>query len=185
MNNGEFQTHTEKLQRLLEQMKGLPDNELRALAFELMQSLMDMHGAAISRMVEVLSNAGDSGRNALGQIAEDPLICGLLVLYGVHPVSIEDRILAAVENIRPQLQRQGASFEVVSCVDGVVRVNVRSPGRGHDSAATFRAMMERAIREAAPEVVEVVMEGMVQEGFVPLNMIQSAKKEKKYEESAA
>jgi Fe-S cluster biogenesis protein NfuA len=186
MNNGEFQAHTEQLERLLEQINGMPDENARTSALELMQCLMDLHGAAVSRIVEVLSNAGEGGRNALARIAEDPLICGLLVLYGVHPLSAAERVCAAVEKVRPQLQRQGASFEVVSCVEGVVRVTVQSPGRGQDAPTTFRSLLEPAIREAAPEVNEVILDGIVPPGFVPVKMIQPmAKEEKEYEKSAA
>ena len=49
-----------------------------------------------------------------------------------------------------------------------------------------KTMVEQAILEAAPEVVEVVVEGLPSTGFVPLNLIQpAAKKENQYEESAA
>jgi hypothetical protein len=37
-------------------------------------------------------------------------------------------------------------------------------------------MIERAIREAAPEVAEITIEGVPLQGFVPLSMIQPAMK---------
>src|SRR5215469_7056073 len=86
MNNGEFQRHTEKIEQLLQQVNALGDESTRSTAVELMQTLMDLHGAALSRVVQILSDSGDSGRTALTKIADDPLVCGLFVLYGIHPL---------------------------------------------------------------------------------------------------
>src|SRR4051794_31928367 len=106
MDNAEFQQHAEKIEQLLERVHALPDEDVRNTALELMQSLMDLHGSGVTRIVEVLSEAGESGRSALAKLGSDPLICGLLVLYGVHPVSLEQRVTAAIESVAPQVRKQ-------------------------------------------------------------------------------
>ncbi len=143
-------------------------------------------------MVEVL-NSSEAGRASLAKLGSDPLVCGLLVLYGVHPVSLEDRVARAIENVRPQLRKHGGSVELIAIADAVVRVKIQSSGHGCGSSVeALKNTVEQAILEAAPEVVEVVVEGVPVSaaGFVPLNLIQPAikaaiKEEKTYEESAA
>jgi Fe-S cluster biogenesis protein NfuA len=176
MNNSEFQAHIEKVEQLLEKVSAFNDENARATAVELMQVLMDLHGAAISRIVEVLSSSGDAGRNSLMELADDSLICGLLVLYGVHPVVLEERVLRALEELRPQLQKLGMTVELTSAAEGTVRVNVQSSRPDTHSAESVRAMIERSIREAAPEVAEITIGGLQAPGFVPVNMIQPAMK---------
>jgi Fe-S cluster biogenesis protein NfuA len=188
MNNGEFQAHAEKVEQLVQRANALPDADARATALELLQSLMDLHGAVLSRLVEVLATSGEAGRVSLAKLGSDPLVCGLLVLYGVHPVALEERVTRAVEKARQQLRKQGGSVALIGIANLVVRVKIQSSGHGCNSSAdALKVTVDQAILEAAPEVVEVVADGgsTSAPGFVPLNMIQPVKKEKEYEESAA
>ena len=188
MNNGEFQAYAEKVEQMVQCVNAFPDADARATALELLQSLMDLHGAVLSRLVEVLATSGEAGRVSLEKLGGDPLVCGLLVLYGIHPVALEERVTRALEKARPQLRKQGGSVDLIGIADSTVRVKIQSSGHGCNSSAdALKVTVEQAILEAAPEVVEVVAEGGSSStpGFVPLNMIQPAKKEKEYEESAA
>jgi Fe-S cluster biogenesis protein NfuA len=188
IDNREFQAHTEQIERLVQRVSGLADEDARSSALELLQSMMDLHGAVLSRIVEVL-NSGEAGRASLSKLGIDPLICGMLVLYGIHPVALEDRVAQAIEKMRPHLRKKGGSAELISIVDSVVRVKIQSSGHGCGSSAeALKGTVEQAILEAAPEVVEFVFEGVSSSntGFVPVNLIQPAMKEdKNYEESAA
>jgi Fe-S cluster biogenesis protein NfuA len=194
MNNSEFQAQTEQIERLVQRVMALTDDGARATALELLQSVMDLHGAAMSRMVEVLSDSGEAGRAALAKLSADPLLCGLLVLYGVHPVPFEERVAKALEKLRPQLQKKGASVELITTDEARVRVSIQSSGHGCGSSTDgIKDMVEQAILEAAPDVIEILVEGLPETapGFVPVNMIQpattreNAKEDKRYEESAA
>jgi Fe-S cluster biogenesis protein NfuA len=189
LNNTVFQTQTEQINRLVQRVTELPEDDARSIALELLQSLMGLHGTVMSRVVELLSDSGEAGRKSLAKLGEDPLICGLLVLYGVHPVPLEQRVASAIEKARPQLHKQGGGVELLGIADQRVRVKI--DGTGHScgsSSDAFKRTVEQAILEAAPEVIEVIAEGVPQSspGFVPVSMIQPVtKEEKKYEESAA
>jgi Fe-S cluster biogenesis protein NfuA len=189
MNNSEFQAYTKQIEQLVQHATALPDEDARNTAIGLLQSTMDLHGAVMSRIVEVLSTAGDAGRNSLAKLGSDPLICGLLVLYGVHPLSLDDRVARAIEKVGHQIQKQGGSVELLSITDALVRVKIQSLQHGCGSTPdSLKAVVEQAIREAAPEIVEVVVDGVPSSpsGFIPLNMIQpAANEEKNYEESTA
>ena len=174
MNNSEFEAYTQRVERALQEVNTLADDKARNSATELMQALMDLHGAAMSRVLELLS--GDESRVLLSKIGDDPLICGLLVLYGIHPVSLEERLRSTVEKLRLKLEKQGTSLELISTRDDVVRIKIESSQQDRHTSGSVQAMIQQAIREAAPEVAEIVIEGVLPSGFVPLNMIQPAMK---------
>jgi Fe-S cluster biogenesis protein NfuA len=189
MNSSEFQQSAGKIEELLERVNALSDVDARATALELVQSFMDLQGAAITRVVEILSESGESGRNALAKLGKDPIVCGLMVLYGVHPVALEDRVKGAIEKLAPQLRKQSASAEVIDFSDAIVRVKIESTGHGCGSSPdAIKQSVEQAIREAAPEVAEVFAEGVssTASGFIAVDMIKPANKEERhYEESTA
>src|SRR5258705_13878959 len=124
MDNAEFQQHVQKVEQLLQRVSVFSDGNARTAALELMQSLMDLHGSCITRIVEVLSESGESGCSSLAKLGSDPLICGLLVLYGVHPVSFEQRVAVAIEKVAPQVRKQSGTVELFGISDGVVRVSL-------------------------------------------------------------
>jgi Fe-S cluster biogenesis protein NfuA len=190
MNNGEFQDRAEAIEKLVERAGAMEDETARSTALELMQALMDLHGAALSRIMEILAESGEKAQSAIAKLGDDPLTCGILVLYGVHPLSLEERVKAAIDKVRPQLRKHNASVELLEIGDAIVRVNIESSGHGCGSSPdAMKRMIEQAIRETAPEVADVIAEGArpSADGFVPLNMIQPSKdkEEKQYEESTA
>jgi hypothetical protein len=183
MNMSEFQARAEQVERLVERINEVSDESSRKTARELLQSVMDLHAEGLARMVEMLSES-EAGRSSLVKLGSDPLICGLLVLYGVHPVPLEERVATAIDRVGPKLRKQRARVELVSIIDSVVRLKIERTGHGSQSDVLTR-MIEQVVREAAPEVVEIVFEGVIPSGFIPIEMIQAAREEKEYEKSAA
>lgn len=189
MDNIEFQSRAEEVDRLVQRVSALEDQEARTAALDLLQASMDFHGAALSRIVEILSEAGEAGRSLLAKLGADPLICGLLVLYGIHPVALEDRIAGALKKIAPQLRKQNAAAELLRIEESVVRIRIKNSGHGcGSSSAALKPVVQQAILEAAPEVAEIVVDGLSESdsSFVPLSALLSADKKKgNYEESTA
>ncbi len=191
VNNSEFQAHTERINRLVQRVTGTLEGEARDTALELLQSVMDLHGAVLGRAVEVLQESGEPGRSALAKLGLDPLVCGLLVLYGVHPVDLQTRIAQTLEKVKPQLRKRGGTVELLGISEGVVRVKLQASGHGcGNSPDVLRQTIEQTICEAAPEITEIEVEGAssAASGFVPLSTLEPvAKKEEEdqYEKSAA
>src|ERR1044072_3017529 len=104
MNNGEFLAHTEKIEQLVQRVNGFAEADARTNALELLQSVMDLHGATLARIVEIANDSGERGQRLLEQLGTDPLVCGLLVLYGIHPLDLETRVRRAVEHVAPALR---------------------------------------------------------------------------------
>lgn len=187
MNSGEFQQSAGKIEELLERASALADADARATALELVQSFMDLQGAAITRVMEILIESGESGRSVLAKLGKDPVVCGLMVLYGVHPVTLADRVKGAIEQVTPQLRKNSASVELIDVTETAVRIKLETTAHGCGSSPdAAKQLVEQAIREAAPEIAEVIAEGAPSNatGFISVNMIKPATKEEtKYEES--
>ena len=154
----EFRVHTERIERLVSRLDSCGDPELRANALELLQSVVELHGAALERMLESISST-PAGERALDKAIEDDLVASVLLLHGLHPDSIETRVLRALDNVRPYLRSHGGEVELVSVREGVVRIKlIGSCGSCPSSSLTVKTAVEDALYEAAPDIVELIAE---------------------------
>ncbi|MBS1791383.1 MAG: NifU family protein [Acidobacteria bacterium] len=155
----DFQQRLQKIENLVQTIESSADPLVRASAVELMQSVMEMHGAGIERMLEIVFEAG--GSEIIEQFAEDELAANLLLLYGLHPLEIETRVMQALDKVRPYLQSHGGNVELLGVADTVVRLKLQGSCNGcASSAMTLKLAIEEAIYEAAPDVTGLEVEGV-------------------------
>lgn len=169
----EFQQRIQRVEELVRKIETVADPETRATAIELMQSLMDLHGAGIERMMDITFQNGEPGGRIIDNFARDELIGGLLLLYGLHPLTIEERVAQALDNVRPYLRSHGGNVELLSITDGVVRLKLEGSCNGcASSALTLKSAIEGAVYDAAPDMTALEVEGVVEQtaptGFVKL-----------------
>ena len=69
---------------------------------------MELHGAGLERMLEIVRANGDSGQLILDSLGRDDMVSSLLVLYGLHPVGI---------GVCPRLQQRHLHFGDQSTVE--------------------------------------------------------------------
>jgi Fe-S cluster biogenesis protein NfuA len=174
-NEKDLRERVQRVGDLVQEIEAIADPALRANTKELVQSLMDLHGAAIERAMEVLADGGEPGMNLIDKLGRDPLVSSLLVLYGLHPEELETRVLEAVDRVKPSLGKQGCEVEVLGLSEGVVRLRVQT--REHtcgSTARTVRSTLEGAIYDAAPDIVSLTIEGLdgkEASGFVALDKL--------------
>jgi Fe-S cluster biogenesis protein NfuA len=167
----DFQRRLESIEKLLGRIESASDPHVRSTAQELVRAVMDLHGAGLERILEILGAAGAAGQGAIESLSQDDLVSSLLVLYGIHPRSIEDRLMQALEKIRPSLKKRGGEIEVVYLTDGAVKLRLH--GNGH--AAALKELVEESVYEAAPDITSLVIEGPEdRQGFVPLDMLRTS-----------
>ena len=53
---------------------------------------MELHGAGLDRLMEIVAQAGASGYALMDDFAGDDLVASLLLLYGLHPHDLETRV---------------------------------------------------------------------------------------------
>jgi Fe-S cluster biogenesis protein NfuA len=154
----EFHAHTERIERLVSRLNCSADPELRAAALELLQCVLELHGAALERMIDSIAQTA-AGEAALDQAIKDDLVASLLLLHGLHPDPIETRVQRALESVRPYLRSHHGDVEFVSLQDGAVRLRlVGSCGSCPSSSITLKNAVEEALYAAAPDIVEIIAE---------------------------
>jgi len=142
----------------IEQLLGEFSGEDAELAEELVHTLIEFYGAGLARIVEAV------GRPLLDRLAEDDHIRGLLVLHDLHPRSTHERVTEALDKVRPYLGSHAGDVEFVGIEDGVLRLRLQGSCDGcPSSAVTAKHAIERMVREVAPEISDVVVEGVVED----------------------
>jgi Fe-S cluster biogenesis protein NfuA len=114
--------------------------------------LLDLHGTALAKMLEFVSQTGEPGRLLLERFGADGLTGSLLLLHELHPIPLDARVLTALDRVRPHLRTQGGHVELLDVVGGVVRV--RLLGRVTDGHV-LRAEVEDVLVASAPDATAV------------------------------
>src|SRR5260370_22217516 len=109
----EFRERVGRIDGLVQQLESTADPASRAAAKELVQSLMDLHGGAIERILEIVSKAGDSAR-IIESLGKDELVSSLLVLYDLHPEDFGTRVHRGLEKARKFVASRGATLDVLA-----------------------------------------------------------------------
>jgi Fe-S cluster biogenesis protein NfuA/nitrite reductase/ring-hydroxylating ferredoxin subunit len=147
-----------RVEALLEALEGLPDEAARATAMDAAQALLDMYGEGLERIVEVLA-AHDDGTLAR-ELGDDELVSHLLLLHGLHPVPVQERVADALQGVLPYLESHGGNVQLVGVEQGVVHLRLEGSCSGCPSSSmTLKLAIEDAIFKAAPDVEEVRAEG--------------------------
>jgi Fe-S cluster biogenesis protein NfuA/nitrite reductase/ring-hydroxylating ferredoxin subunit len=153
----------EKIEGLVRKIENLPDPEARTSAIALMQALMEFHGSGLDRMMELIAESGDPGYAVFANFAKDELVGSLLLLYGLHPLRLEQRVTLALDKVRPYLDSHGGNVELLTIDDGVVRLRMQGSCKSCPSSAmTLKLAIEEAIYAAAPDVSAIEAEGVEQ-----------------------
>jgi Fe-S cluster biogenesis protein NfuA/nitrite reductase/ring-hydroxylating ferredoxin subunit len=130
-------------------------------AEELVRLLVGMYGDGLAAIMAALAEAGEPGRAIIDRLTADPLVEGLLLLHGLHPLDVDARIQRALDQVRPYLGSHAGGVQYLGVTDGVARLRLEGSCHGcPSSTVTVRLAIEGAVQDAAPEVTEVVVEGM-------------------------
>lgn len=158
----EFQSRLQCLESLLQEVEQFTDPAARAHMREIMQAVLELHGAGLERILGQLEAAGAAGAAVLDSIARDDVAGGLLLLHGLHPLDLEARVRQALDQVRPALRSHGGDVELLDLDDGNIRL--RLVGNCHgcpSSTVTMKQTIEEAILARAPDANALEVEGAV------------------------
>jgi Fe-S cluster biogenesis protein NfuA len=153
----------DRIEELVGTIESLPDPAARASALALVQALMDFHAEALDRLMELVASHGEAGYAIFDKFSGDKLVSNLLLVYGLHPLTLDERVAQALEKVRPHLHSHGGNVELLAIDEGVVRLRLHGSCKGCPSSAeTLKLAIEAAIYEAAPDVVSIEAEGALE-----------------------
>ena len=64
----DFQQRVQRIGELVQELEAIADPAVRAAAKELVQLLMDLHGAALERMLEIVFQSSDGGTRVIDEL---------------------------------------------------------------------------------------------------------------------
>ena len=171
----DLQNRVQKIGQLVRDLETIADPAARAATKELVQLLMDMHGAGLDRIMEVMFQSGEPGARLIDELGQDPLVSSLLVLYGLHPDDLQTRVERKLKQIDSKLHKMGAEASLVSIQDGHVHLKAFVTGHSCGSTAhSVQTALEEAMYEAAPDLASLKVEGLEEpsaSGFVALDKL--------------
>lgn len=171
----DFREDMQRIGGLVQEIESIADPAVRAASKDLVQSLMDLHGAALERALDIVADSGAQGMAVIDRLGRDALVSSVLILYGLHPDDLETRVVKAVDRVRPQLRKQGCEVELLGVNDGAIRLRVETGSHTCGSTAkTVQAALEAAIYDAAPDLISLAVEGLEEKpasGFVALDKL--------------
>jgi Fe-S cluster biogenesis protein NfuA len=155
----DFLRRMQRIELLIQELEHFPDPAAQALSREIVQALLELHGAGLAKILERTAQAGEGGAVLRQTFAEDSLIGSLLMLHGLHPDDLETRVGHALERVRPYLQSHGGTVELLAVAEGAVRLRMGGSCKGCPSSAqTIKQTIEEAIYAAAPDVSLIEIE---------------------------
>ncbi len=129
---------------------------VQAKAEELVRLLMRLYGAGLERILTAVDDAGAAASPIFARLAADDLVASLLVLHDLHPLALETRVERALDHVRPYLASHGGDVTLLGVGEGVVRLRLEGSCHGcPSSTVTMKLAVEKAIQEAAPEIVRI------------------------------
>jgi hypothetical protein len=159
MQDRSFQQRIGRIESLVAELEAVSDPVVKAAAKELVASVMDLNASAFERVVEVAARYGDAGSRLMDGLIRDEAVASLLILYGLHPQDFETRVRGALRNFE--------GVKLVSIKDGRIVLRMESHDRSESA-------LRQAVAVAAPDLVDLIIEGLGQTGFVPLSELRAA-----------
>jgi Fe-S cluster biogenesis protein NfuA len=131
------------------------------VAEELVRLLVGLYGDGLGRIVAALRADGAPGAAVLDRLTDDPLVESLLLLHDLHPLDVDARVQRALDRVRPYLGSHAGGVQYLGVHDGVARLRLEGSCHGcPSSTVTVQLAIQGAVQDAAPEVTDVVVEGM-------------------------
>jgi hypothetical protein len=171
----EFQERIQAIEGLIHKLEEMPDRSLWSAVRELLQSVMDLHGVALDRLLTILADHEGQAVLQMEALGRDELVGSVLLLHGLHPVDFETRTRHALGKTESILRGYGARAELLDTLDGNIRIQIHGVTSAH-VAKSSRAAVEEAIYQAAPDAASCAILGLEQFAvdFVPLDQLRMA-----------
>jgi Fe-S cluster biogenesis protein NfuA len=152
----------ERVQELLGSLDEIADPVAQARVQELVGTVLELYGAGLERILGVVADAGEGALHIRNALLDDGIVASLLLIHGLYPIPLEERVAEAVESVRPFLASHGGDVEILGVDDGIARLRLQGSCNGCPaSASTLEHALKEAIDEAAPDLLELHVEGAV------------------------
>jgi Fe-S cluster biogenesis protein NfuA/nitrite reductase/ring-hydroxylating ferredoxin subunit len=151
----------ERVQRLTAELDRIGDPVAQRASEELVGAVIELYGAGLERIFAAIGESSDS---ELGdQLTGDGVVASLMLIHGLYPVALQQRVVEALDSVRPYMESHGGNVELLGVEQGIARIRLEGSCDGCPaSASTLELAIKSALDEAAPDLEGLVVEGAVQ-----------------------
>jgi Fe-S cluster biogenesis protein NfuA/nitrite reductase/ring-hydroxylating ferredoxin subunit len=158
----------ERVESLTAQLDELSDAHAREVAQELVAAVIAMYGDGLRRIIETIMAAREAGATILDELTQDGAVASLLLIHDLYPTSLEERVVEALDTVRPYMESHGGNVELVGIDDGVARLMLQGSCNGcAASRATLELAIKQALEEHCPDLEGLEVEGVVEDSIAP------------------
>jgi len=152
----------ERVQELLGSLDEIADPVAQHRVQELIGTVLELYGAGLERVLGIVDDAGDDALPVRQALLDDGVVSSLLLIHGLYPITLEERVVEALDSVRPFLASHGGNVELLSVEDGVARLRLEGSCNGCPaSAETLENALKEAIDATAPDLLGLEVEGVV------------------------
>jgi len=152
----------ERVQELLGSLDEIADPVAQQRVQELIGTVLELYGAGLERVLGIVDDAGDDALPIRQALLDDGVVSSLLLIHGLYPISLEERVVEALDSVRPFLASHGGNVQLLGIDDGVARLRLEGSCDGCPaSAATLEHALKEAIDATAPDLLGLEVEGVV------------------------
>jgi Fe-S cluster biogenesis protein NfuA len=154
-----------RVQELSERVERLEDPAARELASELVSAVMAMYGDGLERILAVVGASREAGATILDELTQDGAVASLLLIHDLYPVGLRERVLEALDTVRPYMESHGGDVALLELTgDGVARLALQGSCHGCSaSRATLETAITQALAEHCPDLTGIEVEGVLEE----------------------
>ena len=127
--------------------------------------MIAMYGDGLRRIMDVIAESREAGASILDQLSQDGAVASLLLIHDLYPVSLHERVVEALDTVRPYMESHGGNVELVGIDDGVARLVLQGSCNGcAASRATLELAIKQALDEHAPDLAGLEVQGVDRPG---------------------
>lgn len=150
-----------RIDELIAALETLDDTRARDIAQALLQVVLELHASGLARVAEIVADVDGPDGPIVTRLAHDRQVSALLLLHGLHPQDLGNRVRHAVDGLRAPLGAEGMRIELVTAREDAVHVRLSGVVTDrHVNPEDVRNDIERAIFEQAPDVARIEIDGM-------------------------
>jgi Fe-S cluster biogenesis protein NfuA/nitrite reductase/ring-hydroxylating ferredoxin subunit len=151
----------QRIQELVEKIGTLHDPAARRMLQECLESVLSFYGHGLERILALMEKAGPEGQKVRDILIHDPGVRGLLLIHGLHPISLEARLMEALDKVRPYMESHGGNVELLRLENDYAKLRLQCHCKTcPSSSVTLELAVRAAIEEACPDLAGFEVEGI-------------------------
>ena len=107
--------------------------------------------------ISIIVAAAENGSTLAGLLAADPYARAIMLLHGLHPRGVEERLRETLLQMRTKCERLRREVHLLSAGPAAAKVRIHRNGSGEPAELLVREV-ESILVNAAPDLDDIVIE---------------------------